>query len=300
MEVITLTRKQFDALQEYKLPDNLFAAEGKFYILPLTNKWKTINKLFKKFHINNNSFFENKLKTIKSLIDFKDIINIKEIVFPEKLVIVENQIAGYTMELVESINLEEALESDEITIERKIKYFYQIGEILEKMENVRKHTPLNNFYLNDIHENNFVIDINSDSIRVVDIDSCKINGNIARTIGSKYLQAGTIITNIPKYKQDESFAYGCCFMPSRDTDLYCYIIMILNFIYGGEIEKLSLEELYDYLEYLSLIGVSPKLINIFKKILSNSPNENPYPFLNDLIPFYGRAHKNVYKHHRKR
>lgn len=298
--MINLSKKQFDNLKEYQLPKYLFIAESNLYILPTTNKWKTVNKLLKRFHITNGPSFNNKLKTIELLTKYQNIINIKELVFPENLVSVENQIVGYTMELIPSINLEVALSSDEISIDRKIKYLYQIGEILEKMEYVRKYTELKDFYLNDIHENNFVIDLNLDNIKVVDLDSCKINNNITYTIGSRYLQANTIIANIPKYKQDENFPYGCSFLPTRDTDLYCYNIMILNFIYGGEIEKLSIEELYDYLEYLSSIGINPKIIDIFKKLVSNSPNENPYKLLKELIPYYGRTHKNVYKHIRSK
>lgn len=300
MEVITISKKQFDNLKKYPLHNDLFTAEASLYILPVTSKYQTSNKLLKKFYITSGNYFDNKLQTIKSLCDFKKSINIPEIVFPEKLVMVEGKIVGYLMELVPSINLESALSSDQISTERKIKYFEQIGEILEKMKYVRKYSTLKDFYLNDVHENNFIIDINSDNIRVVDIDSCKINNNIALTLGSRYFQADTIITNIPKYKQNEEFAYGCNFIPSQDTDLYCYTIMILNFIYGGGIEKLSLEELYDYFEYLYQIGVDEKIINIFKKIVSNSPNENPYKLLKGLIPFYGRTHKNVYKCIRKR
>lgn len=300
METITLSKHQFTNLKNYPLPNNLFTAESSLYILPVAIQHQTINKLLKRFSITSGSYFDNKLKTIESLDKFKDIINIKEIVFPEKLVKVDGQIVGYLMELVPSVTLEYALSSIQVSTERKIKYFEQIGEILEKMEYIRKYTSLKNFYLNDIHENNFIVDINSDSIRVVDIDSCKINNNISLTIGSRYYQANTIINEIPKYKHNEEFAYGTNFIPSRDTDLYCYIIMILNFFYGGEIEKLSLEELYDYFDYLYQIGVDQNLIDIFKKILSNSPNENPYKLLKGLIPFYGRTHKNVYKYHHKR
>lgn len=300
MNFINITKKQLDSLKEFELPKGLFAAEAKLYIFPISDKWKTVNKLLKKFNITSGPIFENKLKTIKSLIDYKNIINIPAMVLPEKIVIIENQIIGYIMELIHSVNLELALSNPDISVERKIKYFYQIGEILDKMEYVRTYTSLQDFYLNDIHENNFVIDLNTDNVRVVDTDSCKINNNFTFTMGSRYLQADTIAAQIPKYKQDDTFVYGCSFLPSRETDLYCYIIMILNFIYGGGIEKLSIEELYDYLEYLSSIGVDKKLINIFKKILSNSPNENPYQLLVGLIPFYGRTHKNVYRCNRKR
>lgn len=300
MEIITLTKKQFDNLEEYPLPENLFVAESKLYILKTTNKWGIGNKLLKRFYITSGQSFNNKLQTIKTLIDYKEVINIKEMVLPEKIAVVDNQIVGYTMELVPSINLEQALSADEISIERKIKYLYQIGEILEKMEHVRQYTELKDFYLNDIHENNFVVDLTTDSIRVIDTDSCKINNINTSTIGSKYLQGNTIIANISKYKQDETFVYGCSFLPSRDTDLYCYTIMILNFLYGGDIEKLEVEELYDYLEYLSQIGIDIKLINSFKKIISNAPNENPYKLLEGLTKFYGRTNKNVYKCNRKR
>ena len=295
MEIMGLTKKQFNSLEEYQTSKYLFTAESKLYILPIINKWKKTFKLLKKFYITDGPIFENKLKTIKLLNHYKQIINIPELVFPEKLVVVDDQIIGYSMELVQSVNLELILSSDEIPIERKIKYLSQIGIILEKMEYVRKYTELKEFYLNDVHENNFVVDLKSDSVRVVDVDSCKISDNISYTIGSKYLQPDTLITHIDKYKQDKEFVYGCSYIPTRDTDLYCYTIIILNFIYGGEIEKLTIEEYYDYLEYLLSIGTDRQIINIFKKIVINSPNENPYNLLEKIIPLYGRMHKNVYK-----
>lgn len=49
MEIITLTKKQFDNLEEYPLPAYLFVAESKLYILKTTNKWETNNKLLKNF-----------------------------------------------------------------------------------------------------------------------------------------------------------------------------------------------------------------------------------------------------------
>lgn len=109
MEIITLTKKQFDNLEEYQLPENLFVAESKLYILKTTNKWLIGNKLLKRFYITSGQSFNNKLQTIKTLIDYKEVINIKEMVLPEKIAVVDNQIVGYTMELVPSINLEQAL-----------------------------------------------------------------------------------------------------------------------------------------------------------------------------------------------
>ena len=65
-----------------------------------------------------------------------------------------------------------------------------------------KYTDIKDFYLNDMHENNFIIDNNTDSIRVVDIDSCKINGNY--TFGSKYLSPTSFISATRKYQQEDN------------------------------------------------------------------------------------------------
>ena len=75
--------------------------------------------------------------------------------------------------------------------------------------------------------------------------------------------------------------------------------MILNTLYGGGFNRVSLEEFYNYLEYLNSIGVSLELVDKFEKIVSNTHNENPYEFLDELIPIYGRAHQNVYRRIKK-
>lgn len=293
MEVINLSKKKFESLEPYELPATIFNSEAKMYTLPIKNRWQTINKLLKRLYITNGPIFGNKLQTINSLIDSRSIIDIPEIVFPEKLAVVDYEVVGYTMEQIESINLETALRSYDVDAKTKIKYLRQIGEILEKMKIVRKFTEVKDFYLNDIHENNFVIENKTDNIRVVDIDSCKINGNL--TFGSRYLSPMSMANQITKYKKETNGICGGFFIPTEDTELYCYIIMILNTLYGGGINRLPLEEFYSYLEYLNSIGISLELIEKFEKIVSNTHNENPYEFLEELIPFYGKAHQNVYK-----
>lgn len=293
MEVINISKKRFDSLEKYDLPSNIYNTEAKMYVLPLKNKWETVNKLLKRLYITSGPILGNKLQTINSLVDLKDVIGVEEIVFPEKLAVVDSKVVGYTMDLIESENLETLLSSYSVSAENKIKYLYQIGEILEKIKKVRTYTSIKTFYLNDIHEHNFIVESKTDNVRVVDIDSCKINGNY--TFGSRYLTPMSILSKIPKYKQEENGICGGFYTPSEDTELYCYIIIILNTLYGGQINKLSLEELYMYLDYLSSIGVNLELLNIFEKITSNSHNENPYELLKSLIPIMPRANKHVYR-----
>ena len=297
MKVISISKKRFENLEKYQLPSSIFNSESVLYTLPIKNRWETINKILKRLYVTNGPLFGNKLETINSLIDLQEEINIPEIVFPEKLAVVNYEVVGYTMEQIDSINLETALRNDDIDAKTKIKYLHQIGEILEKMSNVRKFSQVKDFYLNDIHENNFIVETSSDSIRVVDIDSCKINGNF--TFGSRYLSPMSMANNITKYKHETNGICGGFFIPTEDTELYCYIIMILNTLYGGGFNRVSLEEFYNYLEYLNSIGVSLELVDKFEKIVSNTHNENPYEFLDELIPIYGRAHQNVYRRIKK-
>ena len=293
METLSISKKRFESLERYKLPNSVFNTEAELYILPIKNRWENTNKILKKLYVTNGPTFGNKLQTINALIDHKEEIGMEEIVFPDKIAVVNQQIVGYTMDLINSVNLGVVLNSISITRERKIKYLYQIGEILEQMKKVRKYTSVKDFYLNDLHENNFVVDLMTDTIKVVDIDSCKINNNY--TFGSKYLTENTLISSVRKYDHEENINCGGTFVPSYDTEIYCYIMIILNMLYGGGVHRLSIQEFYNYLDYLELIGLNIELINIIEKILTNGHNENPYQILYGIPKVIGRAHQNVYK-----
>lgn len=72
--------------------------------------------------------------------------------------------------------------------------------------------------------------------------------------------------------------------------------MILNYLYGENINNLNLEDFYNYLTYLEKIGINKELIEIFKNIVSNKDNENPYDLLDTLTTEQvARSRKIVYK-----
>lgn len=293
METMNLSKKRFDSLEKYELPITVFNTEAQLYVLPVKNRWESVNKMFKKLYVTNGPMFGNKLQTINSLIDLREEIDMKQIVFPEKIAVVNQQIVGYVMELVNAVNLGVVLNNPSIRSERKVKYLRQIGEILEEMKKVRTYTNVTGFYLNDLHENNFVVDLITDKIKVVDIDSCKINGNY--TFPSKYLTEKSLINSIRKYEHEKNQICGGLFTPTYDTEIYCYVMIILNTLYGGGIHRVSIQEFYNYLDYLSNIGVDVELIINMEKVLTNSHNVNPYENLDSLTQVIGRAHQNVYK-----
>ena len=301
MNTINISKRKFDTLEPFILPNSVMNTEAQLFIFPIKNRWENQTKLLKKFYLTSGMNFGNKLQTINSLIDYRDTIDIEEIVFPEKLAIVNQQAVGYIMPLIQSVNLDIALKSGKVPIETKIRYLKEIGELLERMRKVRRYTELKDFYLNDIHENNFIIDTTTDHIKVVDIDSCKINDNFV--FGAKYLSPRSLISsmgNLNKYKRENRLSCGGHYIPSIDTELYCYIIMILNFLSGVNINNMTPEEYYDYLDYLISIGINKELIDIFEKVLTNTDNENPYELLDTLIPYAYQSHHNVYTYIKKK
>ena len=229
MQTLSISKKRFASLEKYKLPNYIINSEANLYILPEKSKWETKLKILKSLYFPSGDSFGHKLYTINTLIDNNKTINIPEIVFPEKIAIVNAEIIGFTMPLVKSINLLEALKSNELSNEQKITYLKEIGQLLEKMKKVRTYTDINDFYLNDLHEGNFIIDSSDNHVKIVDIDSCKINNNYI--FSSKYLSRRSMINFIPKYHRHNPQSLGeGSFIPDENTDLYCYIIIILNFL----------------------------------------------------------------------
>ena len=132
------------------------------------------------------------------------------------------------------------------------------------------------------------------TLRVIDLDSCKIAGNMP--FCSKYLsRMNPSISDLPgKYKLS-NFRCSGDIIPNKDTDLYCYIITVLNTLFGRETHRLPLETFYDYLEYLRRIGVSTELIDIISDIYSNKHNTNPRDLLDGLEPVFYKCHESVFK-----
>ena len=71
-------------------------------------------------------------------------------------------------------------------------------------------------------------------------------------------------------------------------------MMILNYLYGGNVARLSQDEFYYYLEYLYKLGANEDFLDSCLRLYMNQENINPKDFLEGLDKIVGRAHKNVY------
>lgn len=291
MQVISMSQNKYKQLTKMDLPKEVFNTESIIYNF----RYKGQDKVFKKLLNNTGINLANKLYTLEMLDDNKDYLP-ENLCVPDYLVSVGGVIEGFTMPKIDGINLSTILKDKSLDIKEKIFYLKKVGEILRQIEQIRKYTPFNDFYLNDVHDSNFIVNPNKKSITVLDLDSSRVFSHA--TFASRYLTPFALLNNVKdKYKiiKDTSQQLGYV-EADNNTDLYCYIIMILNYLYGENVNNMSLVNFYLYLNYLESIGINKELVEIFSRIVSNKKNKNPYNLLDSLTnEQVVRSKKIVYK-----
>ena len=289
MQIINMSKTKLNSLEPLILPKNVTSTECELFKYPYYGK----EKLLKKLHRTDGIIFANKLYTIEALNANKDSMP-SNFVLPESLVSINKKIEAFTMKYIKGINLSVILNNPDITYEEKIHYLKSIGRILEQMQNIRKYTNLNNFYLGDIHEDNFLVERDKQEIYIVDLDSCKIAGN--KSFPGRYLTNSSLIKyNNTKYQTLSQTDDLADYKIHENTDIYCYIIMILNYLYDGRVDRLSLDKFYDFINYLEDIKVNIELIECFNKIVVGGNNINPCNYLDTLTPKQVAGARRLYK-----
>lgn len=272
MEVINITKNGLKKLKKVSLGYGILNTEADLFIMKTKDKWNIEYKMLKTLFCTEGANFSNKLFTINELIDNKNVINIDELVLPEKLLIVDGQVNGFIMPYIENTNFEEILNDINISNLQKIEYFKQISHILHKMDNLRNNSDITDFYLNDLHASNFILNKKTGKINVVDLDSCKINGN--KPFAAKYLTPFSPISSMKaKYRVNEEINFLGYIIPDKNTDLYCYIMTLMNFLFKGRISSLGRDKYYLYLEYLRSINYPYELLDKLSKIYEYVDNE---------------------------
>jgi hypothetical protein len=284
-----MSKTKLNSLEPLILPKNVTSTECELFKYPYYGK----EKLLKKLHRTDGIIFANKLYTIEALNANKDSMP-SNFVLPESLVSINKKIEAFTMKYIKGINLSVILNNPDITYEEKIHYLKSIGRILEQMQNIRKYTNLNNFYLGDIHEDNFLVERDKQEVYIVDLDSCKIAGN--KSFPGRYLTNSSLIKyNNTKYQTLSQTDDLADYKIDENTDIYCYIIMILNYLYDGRVDRLSLDKFYDFINYLEDIKVNIELIECFNKIVVGGNNINPCNYLDTLTPKQVAGARRLYK-----
>ena len=287
VKIVNISKRKFENLSPLVLSKGIMNTEGDLYLINLNGD----DFVFKKLYHQDDDVYSNKLYTVSMLNNYKDYF-MGELCIPQSLVSVDSNVVGFLMPYIKGNNLNTILNDLKIPTKEKISYLKQIGSLLEKLDGLRKYSPVNDFYLNDLHDSNFLVDTEK-NVHVIDLDSAKIGNN--KPSPSRFLSSSSLIKYAPmKYKID--MESELC-KPSVNTDLYCYNAMILNYLYGSSsIITSDLDNFYKYLNYLEDIHVDKNIIDSFSKLIVNTMNVNPCEYLDNLTSEnVVRANEKVYK-----
>ena len=282
-------------LERLVLPEGVFNTEGNLKLIKDARSGEL--KLLKTFKDSSGLVYVNKVKTLESLLKHKEELAIDELVYPEEMIKVGGEGIGYVMPYFEaSFNLGTRLKNSSVTRSTKIAYLKAVGMLLRKIKELRESTGIE-FFINDLHENNFIVDKNG-TVRLVDIDSVKIDDNLP--FRSKYLGEYGAITNFSRKYKRTYYRNGLGKIePNENTDLYCYIMMIVNFLSNSPLHLMGLQNYHNYLLHLKEIGVPIELIYLFERVYTNEDNVNPVDLLDELIPFIDMEQAKVLKPRKK-
>lgn len=271
MEDINLSKLELSNLE--KLSTNSTNSEGIFYFYNTSNEKKLI-KIIRDFY---NRYTQIGLKNIKILKEYNGIISLEfpEFVLPEALVYIENQFRGYIMQYINGITLSDYLNNPNIPLEEKLHTLKEIGKLLDKLSNFKK-IPYN-IVLGDFHENNIII-TDDYQIRIIDLNGMCLNPEDIPNCKYLNIAVDELRHKGPKYEVNILGEVT----PNNDTDIFCYGMILMNFISQCEFAKLPYYEIKRYLNHLKLIGFSIEFIDCIEKLYSSNKNENPYPYIESI------------------
>ena len=178
MEIINMTSEDIGNLKKLSL--DFFNAKGDLLLF----RYNNVLRLLKTLDDFTEDDFQKHFNAVSLLNKYRDYLP-SDFVIPDFLVKVDDIIKFFAINYVYGNNLSVVLKDDNVSLERKKNYLKRIGTILRQMENIRKNTELKNFYLADIHEDNFLVERDKQEVYIVDLDSCKIAGN--KSFPGRYL-----------------------------------------------------------------------------------------------------------------
>ena len=281
MKEIALKESDISKLKEYPL-DGIWSTESKiFYYKRDKDKDWSNSTLLKKLYITKEERVNRKIETINALQD-SELATYKELVIPDEMVIIGGVKGGFTIrEIMNSDNLSLILNNKKIPDTTKIELLKKIGELVRRVQSQAQE-----FYFGDLQDFNFLVD-KEGNIYVIDLDSSAVNQELP--LETKFIIIDKKTHNINKYRVDEEHRS----YPSIDTDIYCYNTMVLNYLAGKKIHRLTYGEFYDYIEYLKKIGIPKPMIDIYINHYTDKENELVVDYL-DEIPSIPKADYGVY------
>lgn len=260
MKKIYLSESEISSLEFLKLDNGIMSTEEDLYFFK--------DSVFKTLFPLDTDKVNHKLYILRSLDELRDVFP-SELCIPHSLVYSGDEIKGFAMDKIRGKNLETILRDDSFPIKDKITILRNIGILLSRLDK--------RFFINDLHASNILVTPDN-GIKVIDLDSSKINDSVS--FPSRYLTPFSLVKDVDKYKKSSNrFGY---IEADRNSDYYCFAIIILNFIFGKNISGIKRNDFYEILNFLESCGIHKDLIYSFDLLISEKDNVNPYELLSSI------------------
>lgn len=277
MRTLTLTQRQLDKLKRLPLDEEISNKESIIYQTDALPHNKVLpNTLLKYLHIKDKESMANKLFTVSMLSDYEAKLGIKELVIPSHLVSVDGQAVGFTVPKINNAtNLGVIIHDPNIPKQKKLELLRKVGELLSKTTNLEKYGI--HFYFNDLHEYNFLVDNDTEELYAIDLDSAALNSEYPQS--SYYMYSNPNLGVAPnKYKAN---VFGLTY-PDRNTDIFCYNMIVIDTIANHKVSQLPVEDYYDYINYLRDLGFGEDLLTAFSSVYTTADNKNVSDYFDDI------------------
>ena len=280
MNIIELSKDEFNHLEPFNLIEGILEKESDMYYSP--NSQNEIIKVYKNYQ--NKKYIDEKMETIDNLIKYTTELDFPELLVPNGILKVDGNIMGPIYPRIHGYTSRIYFYTFYCPTKVKIEILRKIGLLLEKIKNTN---PKYNAAFSDVHVDNFMIPgfpsnnvEKSPNFNIIacDTDSMKIYNSPGIT--GYYLFDSDKMSYYEKYPLDsEGFVKA-----SSNTDIFCYIMMILDLISKSEyVYCLNEDEYYRYLDYLDKLGFDSSLLESFASVYEDDiDNISPLPYLNSL------------------
>lgn len=267
--------------------ERLYTNEKQLEKLPLYYQNKTSEatildfsktEILKHFHWIN----ENKVYTLEEINhQEEDLRLVKELLIFKKIVLVNSQVKGILIDKGYNANLAD-FKMEKVSFNDLIMVLQNIGRVLHTLHCCREQEGiLKTFFIGDLHEGNILVDRKTKNIQICDIDSCKIGSN--QPFPTKYLNFYNKYNYVRKNLKNKYPIQNDRFIPNGNSDLYCYIKIILDILFNFDIEYLNILNYHKVIYNLKEQGLPDALYQIFINLYHPIDNKNPYKYL-DSIP----------------
>lgn len=246
--ILPIKSYDFDITNEISQQDN-WNANARLWI-------QSDNTVFKQY-IKWNRTTRKNINTLLEVSQNKTLYAFPEIVMPINIYRTKKGICGYTMPYCEGISMEEFLVSPLVDIKAQLFSLISLANVIRKLPE--------RVYIGDLHGANVLVEKNG-KIHIIDIDGFSIQGcEISCPFSQKVKEKG--IEKLKKYQH-----WNGKFKISRNSDIFCFYMLVLKWISKVDVFQFEKIEIYLYLQYLEQMEFPIGIINSIYNLYSNKRN----------------------------